>query len=444
MDERSADGTTGGSEGLRALFEPASIAVVGASRTAGTLGHEYLRALQDGGFKGNLVPVNSSSSLLASLRCYPRLRAIPDPIDLAILAVPPAEAAVVADDCIEKGVKAVLLPSTRYEDNGEKALQEGRALVGKLREAGIRVVGPSAMGVVNTDPAVSLHATSAPIGPGPGSIMLLTRSGPLGISIFEMLRLLGLGISRFASLGPEGDVDEADLLESATDDVRTSCVLLYGSRPAGDRFALAARAAARRKPVVELEASGPPVSPGGILSARTLPELLDLGALFSTQPVPAGRRVAIVAGAGGPAAQAETACRANGLSLAPLSDYTEAELMALAPGRSGSSTPVALPAGSSPVDYRKAIRLVLADPGVDALLVLYTPALASDHGAFAFSIQDGATPPQGKTILLSFLGAQGTPGALAPLPCYPFPEAAAFALGRAAAYGEWRARETAG
>jgi len=446
------------------FFEPRAVAVVGAGRRRGKIGAEIFHNVRAAGFKGQVVPVNLKASSIDSVKCYPRVTDIPHEVDLAVIAVPAEEVGAVVDDCVEKGVKGIVVISAGFGEAGAEGRARERALLEKIRSARIRMIGPNCMGLVNTDPKVRLNATFAPVYPPEGRVAMLSQSGALGLAILDYASRLNLGISTFVSVGNKPDVSGNDLIQYWEKDPRTDVILLYLESFGNPRnFGPIARRVSRKKPIVAVKAgrsrAGSKAASShtgalaesdavveallrqsGVIRTQTLEELFDVASLLAHQPIASGRRVAILTNAGGPAILAADACEAQGLSLASLSDSTVKALRSLLPVAASVANPVDMLASASAHDYGRAIRVLLADPGVDSLLVIYIPPLASDSDVVASETVAGARAASGKPVLATFMSAKGAPPGLAPVPCYPFPESAAAALARVTRYGEWRKR----
>ena len=448
---------------MKSFFEPKAVAVVGANRERGKIGSEILHNLAAGGFSGRLFAVHPSASSVDGVPAFPTVTAIPGEIDLAVVCVPCASVSATVDDCIAKGVKALVVISAGFAETGTC----GRALEGeilsKVRTAGIRMIGPNCMGIINTDPAVRLNATFSPTAPPDGRVAFLTQSGALGLAILEHVQELDLGLSTFVSVGNKADVSGNDLLQYWADDPRTDVILLYlESFGNPRRFAQIARRVADRKPIVAVK-SGRSLSgakaaashtgalatndavvdalfhQAGIIRTGTVEELFDVAALLAHQPVPAGPRVAVLTNAGGPAILAADACEGHGLQLAPLSDATIRGLRMLLPAAASVNNPVDMLASATPEHYRRATRLLLADEHVDSLLVIFIPPLVTQATDVATAIASGAILTS-KPVIATFMGSRNVRGELGRIPSYRFPESAVTALARATAYGAWRRR----
>jgi acetyl coenzyme A synthetase (ADP forming)-like protein len=453
--------TTPAGASLRPLFEPRSVAVVGASRHRGSVGAEIFHNLAAGGFTGRVIPVNPQAATVEGLTAYASVRDVPGDVDLAVIAVPAAAVAGVVDDCIAKRVGAVVVISAGFAEVGVDGRAQEQLLRDRVRAAGIRMVGPNCMGVVNTDPAFHLNASFSPVFPPPGKIGFSSQSGALGLAILEQARQLNLGLSTFASVGNKADVSANDLLEHWETDPRTQVILLYlESFGNPRRFREIARRVSREKPIVAVKAgrsaSGARAAcshtgalaasdtivdalfrESGVIRTETLEELFEVAALLAHQPLPAGRRVGILTNAGGPGILAADACEGFGLAVPPLTEATVTALREFLPDSASVNNPVDMLATASAGDYRRAIPVLLRDPGIDSLLTIFIPPLVTDPAEAARSITDCARGSK-KPVLATFFGAAGVPEILAPVPCYTFPESAARALAHAASYAAHR------
>lgn len=445
---------------LHPFFNPRSVAVVGANREPGRIGSEIFRNLRECGFTGRLVPVNPACDRIAGDRAYPTVSAIPEPIDLAVIVVPAAHVAAAVDDCIARQVKAIIVISAGFGETGPDGLALETALVDKIRAAGIRLIGPNCMGILNTDPLVRLNATFSPVYPPEGTLALSTQSGALGLAILSYAKRLNLGISSFASIGNKADVSSNDLIQYWAEDPRTDVILLYLESFGNPRkFAEIARRVGRKKPIIAVKAGRSTggaraasshtgaratsdvlvdamLRDSGVIRTNTLEELFDAAMLLAHQPVPSGGRVAVVTNAGGPGILAVDACEANGLQTAVLSDATKRALRSFLPAAASVSNPIDMIASATPEQYRRALEIAAADPGVDSIIAIFIPPLVTAPSEVADAIR-GAAAHIDKPVLASFMGAQGLPPLLAPVPSYPFPESAAVALASATRYGEW-------
>lgn len=453
---------------LDCLFSPRSVAVIGASRTAGTIGNMVFQNLIRGGFEGPVYPVNPNAEYVASVRTWPSVESIPDDIELAVILLPARLVLEAVEACGRKGVASLVVVSAGF---GE--LEEGRAreaaVVRRVRELGMRMVGPNCLGILNTDPGVRLNATFAPNVPPPGSVAFSSQSGALGVAILDTARQLGIGVSEFASVGNKADVSGNDLLEHWERDERTDVILLYlESFGNPRRFASTARRVSRAKPIVAVKsgrtADGARAASShtgalaasdrstaalfdhtGVIRVNTVEELFDTAMLLANQPLPKGKRVGIVSNAGGPGVLCTDACVARGLELARFAPETVAALGAILPAEAALHNPVDMIASAGKDDMGRCLDAVLSDPGVDAAIALYVPPGHANTTEVAKVIVRASDLHEDKPLLSCFMGTHGVPDALHSLrrghvPSYAFPEAAAQALARAVGYARWLER----
>jgi len=448
---------------LRPFFRPTTVAVVGAGRRRGGIGAEIFHNLVANGFRGRVVPVNSAGGSVEDIPAVKTIADVDGEISLAVIAVARDQVSAVVDDCVAKGVKALVIISAGFAETGAEGGQREAAILDKVRAAGIRLIGPNCMGIINTDPAVRLNATFSPVYPPHGRVALSTQSGALGLAILDYATRLNIGFSTFASIGNKADVSGNDLLQYWADDAATDVILLYLESFGNPRkFSELARDIGQRKPIVAVKAgrsaagaraasshTGALASSdaivealfrqAGVIRTYTLEEMFDVAALLAHQPVPSGKRVAILTNAGGPGILAADACEANGLVLPQLGTATCDALRAFLPSAASIGNPVDMLASAPPEHYERATRVLLGDPAIDSLMVIFIPPLVTDSKAAAEAIARGANGTT-KTILATFMSAHGAPGELKTIPSYAFPEAAATALARVATHAEWRRR----
>jgi acetyl coenzyme A synthetase (ADP forming)-like protein len=455
-------------ESLDPLLKPRSVAVIGASRQRGTIAAEVFHNLIEGGFSGAVYPVNPKASVVHSVKAYPTIEEVPDAVDLAVVVVPAKQVCDAVEACGRKGVRAVVVITAGFAEVGA----EGRALQDKLvaivRHYGMRMVGPNCLGIVNADPEVALNATFATTQPPYGNVAFSSQSGALGLAILEYARELGIGVSQFVSVGNKADVSGNDLVEYWGADPATRVILLYLENLGNSqKFMELARSVSRAKPIVVVKSgrteagaraasshtgslAGMDVAvdallgQAGVLRTDTIDELFDVAMLLASQPVPRGKRVAILTNAGGPGIMASDACESRGLEVARLSEETQRALAAFLPAEASVKNPVDMIASASGAQYERALSLLLAAPEVDMVLVLFVTPIVTDASDVANAIRAGASASD-KCVATCFMGRRGVPEAVRTLregryPSYAFPESAAAALAKAARYGEWLAK----
>jgi len=456
---------------LHPFFKPRSVAFIGASRDMSSVGHRILDALVSGGFLGPIYAVNPNATRVGSLPAYPSARQIPSGTDLAIVAIPRDGVLSAVDDCAAAGVRALVVITAGFaeaDDQGH-ALQE--KLLERVRGHGMRMIGPNSMGLVNTDPGVRLNASLSPGLPPHGGVAMSSQSGALGLAMLALARQRHVGVSTFVSVGDKADISGNDLLQYWQGDEATRVILLYlESFGNPRRFARIAKSVSRSKPIVAVKASRrtaagfegpqgfPPLSGDapvvalfrqtGVIRAETLDEMFDLAAALERQPLPAGRRVAILSDGGGPGVLCADACRAARLSVPPLSDSTKERLTAFLPPSTTIGNPLELFFASSADPYAQALETLLLASEVDALIAIHTPLDANGSAVMLEAIRRGtaagrAAGVAGKPVLACLLAKDDSaaPIVLAgeSIPTYAFPESAARVLGKVAAYAQWRA-----
>ena len=452
------------SRSIARLLSPRAVAVYGASASGQGIGAAILGHLRDGGFTGTIVPVHRSAERVTGLPAYRSAADAGVPVDLALIAVPPSGVAAALADAAASGVGGLVVVSAGFAEAGADGVAAQRALIESAHAAGLRVVGPSSMGVANTDPAVRLNATLAPTLPAAGRVGFFSQSGALGVALLAEADRRGLGLSSFVSAGNRADVSGNDLLQYWQDDPRTDVVLLYLETFGNPRkFARLARRMSRTKPVVAVASAtrprglagaqprphpghladpdGADSTPGeldlagstpdanavtalfarsGVIRVDTVRELFDVGLLLAHQPLPAGRRVAVVGNSSALSELAVAACRANGLTLA-------------------AGYPLDISPQTGANDFADALAVAAVDDRADALVVVFAPPLpgqlADEDADFAAALGSVALAGEKPTVATVLLGALP-----AGVPAYPSVEEAVRALARVASYADWMRR----
>ena len=447
---------------IRRILCPKSIAVVGASRTPGTIGYELVHNLVRGGFTGPVYPVNPQAGSVGGIHAYASVGDIPVPPDLAIISVPAGVVAGVIDECGAAHVGGLVIISAGFAELGP----DGRAIEASLTRAargyGMRMVGPNCMGVANTDESVRMNAIFAPVEPIPGNVAFMTQSGALGISLIDESARRGIGISSFVSVGNKADISGNDLLRYWGNDESTSVIALYLESFGNPRkFVRIASQVSKQKPIVAVKSGRTPAGArgasshsaalatsdyvaelvlwrAGVTRVDTLEELFDTTQAFASQPAPRGRRVAIVGNAGGPAILAADAATAQGLLVPELSKETRARLASFLPAAAATGNPVDIVAAGSPAALEQALCAVLDDPDIDAVVALYVPPLPDRDRSMLDAIARAAATHPEKTMLATVLAGNETvqlDGLT--IPTYRFPESAVRALAHMASRSDW-------
>jgi acyl-CoA synthetase (NDP forming)/GNAT superfamily N-acetyltransferase len=448
LRERSANVVS-----LRPVFDPKSVAVVGASRRRGTVGRSVLDNIRTCGYRGQLYAVNPNASQIGGVPCFPDVASLPETPELALLAVPPLAVAGVAEACGSRGVRGLVVFTTGI------GTAESADLLAICRRHGMRLIGPNCFGIAV--PGIGLDATFAAAHPAAGTAGLVTQSGGIGFAMVDHLSRLGIGISSFASVGNKLDVSSNDMLMWWEQDGQTKLAVLYIESFGNPRkFARTARRVGARLPVLTVHAgrseagqqaaashtaaiATPLVSrealfeQAGIIATPGFGELVEATALLAAQPPPVGRSVAIVSNVGGAGVLAADACTDLGLAVHHPRGQLKRKLHALVPGGGAVAGPVDTTATVSRDDFRQVLELIAADEDVDALIALVLPTGATGDLVAAITDADVRVPLAavvlGQTETVRLLDAKN-----GKVPAYGYPEAAAGALARAARYGEWR------
>jgi acetyltransferase len=457
---------------LDPIFEPKSVAVVGASTREGTVGKSIFNNLLVSDFQGVLYPVNPKARSIHGVRCYPTIDEIPDTIDLAILIIPSKATPDGLRNCIEKGAKGAIVISAGFKEVGE----EGRKLEDELKsvveESGISMVGPNCLGVINTDPGVMMNASFAVSMPEAGNIAFISQSGALCTAVLDYAKGIGLGFSKFISIGNKTDVNETHLLQYLHNDPQTDVILLYVEDLSdGWGFLQAARditsSDENAKPILAIKSGRTAhgaraasshtgslagsdavydaiFTQAGILRADRMEELFDYAVAFSKLPVPEGPRVAIITNAGGPGIMATDAAIRSDLDMASFKDSTVKKLKEHLPPSSNFSNPIDVIGDARSDRYRAALEAVSQDPNVDSIITILTPQQMTDIEDIAREVVK-ACKNSDKPFLASFIGTVDVSGGVKILeennvPHYIFPESAAKALSVMEQYRQWRKR----
>ncbi|MEU1473956.1 GNAT family N-acetyltransferase [Streptomyces sp. NPDC005760] len=446
------------------LLRPGAVAVVGAGRTAGSVGRAILHHLKAGGFTRRLFAVNPAATSILGVPSYPSVSALPRTPDLVVVAVPAAAVPATAEECGKAGARALLVVTAGLD------AAQAEALTAACRTYGMRLVGPNCLGVSNTDPELNLDATFAADHPRPGTAGIAVQSGGVGIALLDGLSRLGIGVSTFASLGDKFDVSGNDMLQWWESDGTTDLALLHLESFGNPRaFSRTARRVTRRMPVLTVDAGrtdagrraaashtaaaatrtmtrGALFTQAGITATRSVGELLEAAALLHSQPLPAGSRVLIVTNAGGAGVLAADACAEAGLSLPTPTPELVGDLLAVLPTGAAVGNPVDATAAVTEEQLTDCVDRIMRHAGVDAVLVALVPtAVAEATGndlVRALTRAPGHRPKPVAVVRLE----QALPVELLPttdlstVPAYAEPQAAARALAHAAHRAAWLAR----
>jgi len=438
---------------VAAILHPRTIAVIGASRRRNSIGSQLLERIVAAGFTGEIHPVNPNVRTLRRRTAYPSVAAVPGRVDLAVIAVPAHAVLEVVDECAEAGVKALLVVSGGFAEEGRDGARLQAELLRRARGAGMRVVGPNSFGLINNDPSLRLNASLAMTLPPVGRVGLFAQSGALGIAVLASAARRNLGISTFGSAGNRVDVSGNDFMQYWIDDDNTEVVGLYLESMGNPRkFSRIARNLALIKPVIVVKSgvSRFGVPPGhrvrrtkarpavfkamlkqaGVLRVENVHQLFDIAQLLATQPLPRGDRVAIVGNSTALGTLTADACTSWGLKVA--------------------HGPVSLPSEATAAQFRTALAAAFADPKVDSVLTCFIPPLVTNDEDVAAAVRDMAHGAD-KPCAATFLGMRGvddghssvtgTGGSTQAIPVYAMPEDAVRALAAATRYGAWRSKD---
>jgi acetyltransferase len=437
---------------IQNIFYPESVAIVGASTRPGTVGNDIFRNMLYAEFNGSVYPVNPKAKAICGVHCYASLKDIPAKVDLAVMIVPSSAVLSTAQEAIDKGVKGLVVISAGFKEVGP----EGAELEGKLRDlvqaAGVPLIGPNCLGIINTDPTVKMNAAFGRKMPNPGNLAFLSQSGALCTSVLDYAEERQMGFSKFISFGNKADVNEIDLLGYLAKDEKTQVIAMYLEDISdGRRFIETCDEIfwKTHKPMLCLKSGRSPegakavsshtgslagsdsvydalLMQSGVQRVDTIAELFDNAALYCTQPLPKGNRVAIITNAGGPGIMATDAAVRHGLKLAEISQATKDKLRPSLPVTASLRNPIDVIGDARSDRYKATVRTVLEDENVDMGIVILTPQSMTEIEETAAVVPE-AVKGIDKPVVCSFMGAKDVaPGVAilraAGIPNYHFPE----------------------
>lgn len=450
---------------LEPLLYPQTIAVIGASRNPEKVGYAFMHNLTRGGFKGTLVPINLEAPEILGVKCYKSLEEFGGPIDLSIIVVAHKYVKQAVQDSIQAGARTIVVITAGFKEVGPKGAEAEKELVDLCRAAGVRLMGPNCLGVLNTHH--QMNATFAPTVPPPGAISVISQSGALCVAILDWAASQNLGLGKVISFGNKADLNEVDFLQALAEDAETRVVAGYlESIKEGEKFLRVAQEAASVKPVVLLKvgitqagakaasshtgslagtdiAYGAAFKRAGVIRAENFEALFDYALAFATQPLPAGNRLAVITNAGGPGIMAADAAESLGFRLPPPSPAVLARLKAVLPPTAALGNPIDVIGDAEPERYVRALELLQDDEAVDAILVVATPQNMTRPLELAERLAQ--THPRKKPLLTAFMGGAEVAEAKVRLmalgiPNYPAPDRAVAALKAMVDYAAWRQR----
>lgn len=461
---------------LTPFFRPRRVAVVGASREKGGIGHRVLDCLRNGGFTGSIIPVNPHVDTIDGLPAFSSLSAIPDSIDLAVITVPAHLAPSVIDECAAKLVPAVIMIAAGFAETGERGARIEQELRMKIQQHGIRLIGPNCFGLMNLDPTVRLNATYTPVFPPFGSVSIASDSGGVGAMVVMAAQRLNIGISTYVSLGNHVGVTVNDLLEYWEQDANTQVILLYlETIPDPRRFRRLTERIGRHKPIIALKAGRTTAGQAaagshtaalaandrtvdalfvqcGTIRASTMEEWLALAVAFSNQRHPVGRRVGILTNSGGAGVLCADSCERAGLVISPLPPSVSATLASFLSPLAALTNPVDVIGIATEDQHAAATETLLCSDVLDALIIVHLSINVTDNDQAAAGIIRGIRAARlagsWKPVYLCWM-AEGdadrrfhVDGEV--IPTYHSPEMPAFAISRILSYETWRERSAKG
>jgi acetyltransferase len=450
---------------LKEIFQPESIAVIGASREKGKVGHTVFSNLITNGFSGDIYPINPGGESILGTKAYPSILDVPADIDLAVVAIPARFVTDIFDQLGEKGIPAVVVISAGFKEIGHEGAKLEAKLAEKVARYGMRVLGPNCLGIIDTFSKV--NASFAAGMPAAGNIGFFSQSGALGTAILDWALGQNVGFSKFVSLGNKLDIDESDILREMGEDDHTDVILGYiESVNNGTKFLDIARAVTSKKPVIMIKSGGTEAgaraasshtgalagsekafsaafTQSGIIRVDAIEDLFDYARAFSSKRYPRGNRIAIVTNAGGPAIIASDAIENSDLRMASFEKETIEALQGALPPTAAVYNPVDLIGDAREDRYSAALEAVMADPNVDGAFVLFAPTAMSEPEKVARVVCNHVS--EDKPILAVFMGGptvEGIVGILsdASVPNYHYPERAVKAMEAMAGYTQWRSR----
>lgn len=449
---------------LDGFFKPSAVAVIGASREEGKVGYSIVDNLVKASFPGPIYPVNPKASEIRGLKCYPDLNAVPDGVELAVLVIPPKACIPALEACAARGIRYAIIISAGFKEVGGEGAEIEKALRSRVRELGIRVVGPNCLGVIDTKSR--LNATFAAGMPPVGEIAFLSQSGALCTAILDWAIGNNVGFSKFISLGNKADTSEVEFIEALAADSETRVIIGYiEGVENGQRFMEAARAASKVKPLIIVKSGGTAAGAraasshtgtlagsekafsaafrqSGIIRAESIEELFNFARAFASQPLPQGPHLCIVTNAGGPGIIAADAVERSTVKMASLSPETIERLRKALPPVAALYNPVDVIGDAKEDRYQAALEAVAADPGVDGVLALTTPQAMTENDKFAEVVGQTAKRT-GKPFFTAFMGEASLEKARVVLrnygiPQYPYPEPAVKTFEAMVRYRQWR------
>jgi len=384
---------------LDKIMKPKSVAVIGASTKEHTIGSDIMKRLQEYKFNGNIYPVNPKGGVIEGLQAYTSILEVPGEVDLAIIVVNSKFVLDTIDQCNEKGIKGLVIITAGFKETGAEGAEMEKQLLAKVREYGMRAVGPNCLGVVNTHPEIRLDGCFAETLPERGNIGFVSQSGALGGGILNILKDLNLGFSQFISIGNQADINAETALEYWENEEDVEQILLYMESIANPaNFRKLASRISKKKPVLALKAgrsaagasaasshtgslagadkaANALLAQSGVIREYSLKDLFATAKVFANCPIPKGDRVAIITNSGGPGIMATDAICEAGMQMAQISEETKAKLRSFLPAAASVKNPVDMIASAPIEHYKQTLETVIADENVDMIITIYLPFL---------------------------------------------------------------------
>ncbi len=453
---------------LDSIFKPRSVAIVGATPRKGSIGHTVLHNIMSSDFAGIVYPVHPTASFIHSIKAYPTVSAIPDPVDLAVIIVPWKHVTAIAEECGRKGVRGLIVISAGFREIGPEGARREEELLAVVRRHGMRMIGPNCLGVINATPEVSLNATFAPTRSIDGKVAFMSQSGAFGVSIMQQMEWRRIGLSYFVSIGNSADVKANELLAYWENDPSVELIATYMESFGDPRaFFTIAKRTAKRKPILIVKAGRTPAGQRaasshtgalsgadvttdaflrqcGAIRVSTIEEMMALLMAFSRAPLPRGKRVAVLTNSGGPGIMATDALVISGLEMAQLSEQTIKKVREIVPPEATVSNPIDLTAWGGPEAYRTILPWLCQDPNIDVVLALFVPPLMVPPAEVARAIaeaQRGYEKPILGVVMAEDSSYRNLPKEVPNCPpIYPFPEMAVKACTAMVHHCQWRRR----
>ncbi len=436
---------------LTTLFNPVSIAVVGASAKEGKIGNAVLKNIITSGYRGKIFPVNPKETEIERLKCYKSLQEIPQAVDLAIVAIPARAVPGIAEECGEKGVNSLIVLSAGFKEVGKEGLALEKDLIAACQKFGINLLGPNSVGLIDTH--TPFNASFGANFPKCGDIAFLSQSGAMLVAILDWSRSIGLGFSKVISLGNKAALSETDLIKHTAEDPNTSVILCYIEDISdGENFLNVVGKATKKKPIIIFKSGASQAGARaasshtgalagsdlaydtafrqcGVIRARSMTELFDLAVAFSQSPQPRGDRVAVVTNAGGPGIIASDSIEQNGLTMSRFDKDTISDLQSSLPPEASVYNPVDVLGDAKADRYRFSIEKIAEDPNVDSIITLVCPTAVGEPLETSKALIDISKKHPKKSFMGVYMGGETLQGGVqllreAKIPCFTFPETA--------------------